>query len=88
MQSKHETSEQSVHRKQQDRKCKASTRANKTSEQRVHIKQQDRKHKASIVDKAAVIASVKVTLPRVCTLVLFISFCFDATLNFKVFHVS
>ena len=43
-----ETSEQTLHRQQQDRKCKASTRANKTSEQSVHRKQHDRKCKASM----------------------------------------
>jgi hypothetical protein len=43
-----ETSEQTLHRQQQDGKRKASTRANETSEQSVHRKQQDRKHKASM----------------------------------------
>ena len=33
-----ETSEQTLHRQQQDRKCKTSTRANETSEQSVHRK--------------------------------------------------
>jgi hypothetical protein len=33
-----ETSEQTLHRQRQDRKCKTSTRANETSEQSVHRK--------------------------------------------------
>ena len=43
-----ETSEQTVHRREEDRNHKASMRASETSEQTVHRREEDRNHKASM----------------------------------------